>query len=25
MAINKDDVGDVLNERGRLLFLVRDM
>jgi len=25
MAIKRDDVGDVLNERGRLLFLARDM
>jgi len=25
MAINKDDDGDVLKERGRLLFLARDI
>ena len=25
MAIHRDNVGDVLNERGRLLVLVRDM
>ena len=25
MAIKRDDVGDVLNERGRLLFLARDI